>query len=62
MAATPTEQAHDVTSKTIDIGAEARKAFGPKWNEPELEYEFTGRKFYRKTELAAIYVTSPDYG
>lgn len=62
MAATPTEPNHDPITRTIDMSAEARKAWGPKWNAPELEYEFTGRKFYRRTGDAAIYASSPDHG
>lgn len=49
MAATPTEEAHDVTGKTIDWNAEVRKAWGPEWNKPEVEYDFNGRKFYRRS-------------
>lgn len=52
----------DVTGKTLDLGAEARKIWGPKWNEPEVEYEFSGRTFKRRTEECAVYVTSPDFG
>ena len=52
-----------VTYRTIDLSAEARKIWGPKWNAPEVEYEFSnGRKFERRTEDAAIYETSPDFG
>ena len=62
MAATPTEQAHDPNFRTIDLSAEARKAWGPKWNEPEVEFEFSnGRVFKRRTDQSAIYVTSPDF-
>lgn len=56
MSATPTELAHDVTGRTIDLGAEARKLMGPEWNKPEVAYEFSGgRKFVERTEDAGIY-------
>lgn len=61
MASTPTEPAHDVTGKTIDWNAEVRKKWGPEWNRPEVEYDFSGRKFYRRTQDAAIYASSPDF-
>jgi len=48
--------------REIDLSAEIKKMWGKAWNEPELEYEFSnGRKFYRRTEDAAIYDTSPDF-
>ena len=51
MAATPTEPAHQVNTSIIDWNAEVRKAWGVKWNEPDVEYEFSsGRKFYRRVE------------
>ena len=50
MPATPTEPANDVTGKTIDWNAEVRKLWGPEWNKPEVSYEFSGRKFYMRTE------------
>ena len=56
MASTPTEPAHDVTGKTIDWNAEVRKSYGPEWNKPEVEYEFSGRKFVRRTNEAGPYV------
>lgn len=55
MSATPTEEAHDVTGRTLDMNAEVRKIWGPEWNKPELEYEFGKRKFYRRTEESGIY-------
>lgn len=61
MAGTPTEKAHDPVFRTLDLGAEAKKMLGPKWSEPELAYEFTGRKFYLRTGDAAIYASSPDH-
>jgi len=62
MPATPTAPANDVTGRTLDLSAEVKKIWGPKWNEPEVEYEFTGRTFKRRTEDAAIYASSPDHG
>ena len=63
MSGTPTEESHDPTFRTIDMNAEVKKIWGPKWNAAELEYEFSdGRKFYRRTGDAAIYETSPDFG
>lgn len=42
---------HRVQTREIDLSAEVRKAWGKKWNEPEIEYEFSnGRKFERRTE------------
>jgi hypothetical protein len=62
MAATPTEVAHDVKVSTLDLGAEAKRAWGPTWGAPEVEYEFSnGRKYCRRTDQSAIYVTSPDF-
>lgn len=48
MAATPTEEAHDVTLKTIDWNAEVRKIWGVEWNKPDVEYRFSGREFVRR--------------
>ena len=46
----------------IDLSAETKKLLGPKWNEPEVSYEFSnGRKFYLRTGDAAIYESSPDF-
>ena len=62
MAATPTEPANAPTFREINLSAEIKKGWGPKWNEPEVSYEFSsGRKFYLRTQDAAIYVTSPDF-
>ena len=62
MAATPTEPSHDPIFKEVNLIAEIKKIWGPEWGKPSLEYEFSnGRKFYRKTEYAAIYSTSPDF-
>ena len=53
---------NDPNFRTINLSAEIRKMYGPKWNAPELAYEFgDGRKFELRTEDAAIYVTSPDF-
>lgn len=62
MASTPTEDNHDPIFRTLDWNAEVKKAYGPKWNEPSVEYQFGDRKFVRRTEHAAIYATSPDFG
>jgi hypothetical protein len=52
----------DVTVSSWSWNAEVKKVWGPEWNKPELEYEFSnGRKFYRRTEESAIYATSPDH-
>lgn len=49
MSATPTEEAHDVTLKTINWNAEVRKIWGPEWNKPGTAYEFSnGRKFNQR--------------
>ena len=51
-----------VNFRTIDLGAEIRKEWGPAWSDPEPSYEFSnGRKFTLRTGDAAIYVTSPDF-
>ena len=57
------EPNHEVVTTEIDMGAEARKIWGAKWNAPEISYEFSnGRKFELRTGDAAIYATSPDFG
>lgn len=61
MSSTPTEKSNDPTFRTLDLGAEAKKLMGAKWNAPELAYEFGGRKFYLRTGDAAIYASSPDF-
>lgn len=49
--------------RETNLSAEVRRIYGPKWNEPELAYEFSnGRKFYLRTGDAAVYATSPDFG
>lgn len=48
--------------REINLSAEIKKIWGAEWNKPELEYEFSnGKRFYRRTEDAAIYETSPDF-
>jgi hypothetical protein len=55
---TPTEQAHDPIFRELNISAEIKRMWGPKWNAPELAYEFSnGRKFYLRTEDSGIYST-----
>lgn len=47
----------------LDWNAEVRKRWGPAWNKPETAYRFSnGRDFELRTEDAAIYITSPDFG
>ena len=59
MATTPTPMSNTTLK---DLKTLVLKEWGKKWNEPTWCYEFSnGRKFYRKTEDAAIYVTSPDF-
>ena len=55
-------QANDNTTyRTINLGAEVKKIWGKAWNEPEVEYEFSnGRTFKRRTEDSAIYTQSDD--
>lgn len=44
------------TFRTLDVSAEAKKIWGPKWNEAETAYEFSnGRKFKLRTEDGATY-------
>ena len=63
MAATPTEPAHNPVFRTIDLAAEARTAWGSKWNAPEISWTFSnGRDFELRTGDAAIYASSPDHG
>jgi len=48
--------------RTINVSAEIKKMWGPEWNAPEVAYEFSnGKKYYLRTEDAAIYETSPDF-
>lgn len=58
----PTNDRHEPVFREINLGAEAKKAWGAKFNAPEVEYEFSnGKKFYRRTGDAAIYASSPDF-
>lgn len=58
-----TEPKHDPTFRTIDMNAEVKRMLGAKWNAPEIAYEFSnGKKFELRTEDAAIYITSKDFG
>lgn len=55
MNQSPTDPVNNVTVRELDWGAEVRKAWGPKWNEPSVEYVFgttakQEKKFYRRTE------------
>ena len=57
-----TEKPHDPIMRSIDMSAEVKKAWGPEYNAPVVEYRFSnGREFKRRTEEAPIYVTSPDF-
>ena len=56
-----TEKAHDPVFTTIDMGAEARKAWGPEWGKPPVSYRFGKREFTLRTEDASIYSSSPDF-
>lgn len=59
----PIEQRHDPVFRVLDLSAEVRRIYGSKWNAPEPAYEFSnGRKFELRTEDAAIYITSQDFG
>lgn len=47
-----------VVVREVDLSAQVRHIWGDKWNEPEVEYEFSnGRTFTRRTEDAGIYRT-----
>ena len=53
---------NEPSSRVIDMGAEARKAWGPEWAKAPVAYEFSnGRKFELQTGDAAIYASSPDH-
>jgi hypothetical protein len=59
---TDDEFPRDPNFRVINLSAEVKTMLGPKWNAPEVSYEFSnGRKFYLRTEDAAIYSTSPDF-
>jgi hypothetical protein len=55
MSRTPTEPDHSPIFREINLSAEIKRMYGPRWNEPELAYEFEDRKFYLRTEDAGIY-------
>lgn len=55
MSRTPTEPSHDPIFREINLSAEVKRLWGIRWNSPELAYEFGDRKFYLRTEDAAIY-------
>ena len=58
-----TEPSHNPDFKTVDLSAEVKKRWGPEWGKPSTSYEFSsGRKFELRTEDAAIYSSSPDFG
>ena len=45
------EQGYPVTVREIDWTKEVIKAYGPKWNEPEIQYVFSnGRTFKFRTQ------------
>lgn len=47
----------------INLSAEVKKIWGDKWNAPETSYVFSNeRKFELRTQDAAVYETSPDFG
>ena len=54
--AIPKEQRHDPVFRTIDLSAEIKKSYGPEWNQPEIAYEFNGKKFYLRTEIGRAHV------
>lgn len=61
----PTEndlRPNNPTFREINLSAEIKKMYGPKWNAPEIAYEWSnGRKHELRTGDAAIYETSPDF-
>lgn len=52
-----TEPTNRPTFRTIDLSAEVKRMLGPKFNEPEVEYEFADGKrvFKRRTADSGIY-------
>ena len=57
-----TEPPNAPVFREINLSAEIKKIYGPKWNSPEPAYEFSnGRKFELRTGDAGIYSTSPDF-
>lgn len=58
----PNNNETPVVMREINLSAEVKKIWGPKWNAPETSYEFSnGRKFELRTEDASIYSTSRDF-
>lgn len=58
----PENYESDVVFRELNLSAEIKKMWGPKWNAPEPAYEFSnGRKFELRTGDAAIYASSPDF-
>ena len=55
MAATPTEQNHDPIVREVNLSAEIKKIWGPKWTQPETSYVFGTRKFQERTEDGGAY-------
>lgn len=52
----PTDPEHNVTVRVIDWNDEIKKIWGQRWNEPEVEYEFSNKRvFKRRTQDAGIY-------
>lgn len=52
----------EVVFKEVNLSAEIKRLWGPKWNAPEPAYEWSnGRKFELRTGDAAIYASSPDH-
>lgn len=57
----PNNTNDNTTYRTINLSAEVKKMWGKQWNEPEVEYEFSnGRQFKRRTAESAIYTTTDD--
>lgn len=52
----------DVRFRVIDLGAEAKKMWGPKWGAPEVVYQFSDREFVERTADAAIYAGTTSSG
>ena len=58
----PPEPPNNPIFREVNLTAEIKKVWGPKWAQPETSYEFSnGRKFELRTEDANIYSTSPDF-
>ena len=62
MAVENTLRPNNPSFKVLDLSAEVKKIWGPKWSSAEPAYEFSnGRKFELRTGDAAIYASSPDF-